>query len=107
MPKISSSSQEPRKIDSYTSKDQALNFFTTITFSHPWFRAICLSSCVVKTISRWILAIGDARVGYVVAYGHWGKGIATQAIKMVEIGLKLLLMLIMKDDRGFWRKLDL
>ncbi|KAL8481690.1 hypothetical protein ACS0TY_027998 [Phlomoides rotata] len=72
--------------DSYTSKDQSLDFITTIAIPHPWFRAICLGSRVVGTISV-SPDSGDPRcraeLGYVVAYEHWGKGIATQAVKMV------------------------
>ncbi|KAL8485158.1 hypothetical protein ACS0TY_027453 [Phlomoides rotata] len=49
-------------------------------------RAICLGSRVVGTISV-SPDSGDPRcraeLGYVVAYEHWGKGIATQAVKMV------------------------
>ncbi|XP_057771666.1 uncharacterized protein LOC130991448 [Salvia miltiorrhiza] len=65
--------------DSYTSRDEALNFLTNHAIPHPYYRAIC----VVGSISVTPGPGGRAELGYVVAFEHWGKGIATEAVRMV------------------------
>ena len=70
--------------DTYTSRDEAIVFFTNIVEKHPWFKAICLNGKVIGSIT---LDKGKgahsckAELGYVVARKYWGKGLATNAIQ--------------------------
>ncbi|KAG6432259.1 hypothetical protein SASPL_103834 [Salvia splendens] len=72
--------------DSYTSRDEALHFLTNNAIPHPWFRAICAGDRAVGSIS---VTPGSgtrsctAELGYVVAFEHWGKGVATEAVRIV------------------------
>ncbi|KAH7661498.1 Amino-acid N-acetyltransferase protein [Dioscorea alata] len=72
---------------------EAMSYIQTHIISHPFYRAICFNAHVVGSISV-KPGTGDgeqhkASVGYRLAYEHWGKGIATAALKMVvEIVLK-------------------
>ncbi|GFP84046.1 putative ribosomal-protein-alanine acetyltransferase [Phtheirospermum japonicum] len=53
---------------------------------HPWYRAICVDNRAVGSISVTPNSSNDrcrAELGYVLAYEHWGKGIATNAVKFV------------------------
>ncbi|XP_047983749.1 uncharacterized N-acetyltransferase p20-like [Salvia hispanica] len=71
----------------YTSRDEALHFLTNIAIPHPWLRAICVGDRVVGSIS---VTPGSgtrsctAELGYVLAHEHWGRGIATEAVKVVS-----------------------
>lgn len=72
--------------DTYTSLDQALHFFNNIVTPHPWYRVICTDDRAIGSIS--VTPNSDdgsrtAELGYVLAFEHWGKGIATEAVKMV------------------------
>ncbi|KAK2647048.1 hypothetical protein Ddye_022243 [Dipteronia dyeriana] len=71
----------------YTSKEYGINFIKNIVLPHQWFRAICIDNRPVG----YILVTpnsgsGDrcrGELGYVLAFKYWGKGIGTQAVKMV------------------------
>ncbi|KAK6130213.1 hypothetical protein DH2020_036023 [Rehmannia glutinosa] len=72
--------------DTHTSKDQALDFIKNNAMPHPWFRVICVENRAVGSISVSPNSGNDScrgELGYVLAYEHWGKGIATKAVKMV------------------------
>ncbi|KAK9137392.1 hypothetical protein Sjap_007986 [Stephania japonica] len=74
--------------DTFTSKDDALNYLTTTVLPHPYFRAICL-----RNNNRPVGAIhvepfpGNYRckgmLGYALASEYWGRGIASTAVEMV------------------------
>ncbi|KAL1543263.1 hypothetical protein AAHA92_20263 [Salvia divinorum] len=72
--------------DSYTSRDEALHFLNNSAIPHPWYRAICVGDRAVGSIS---VTPGSgtrsstAELGYVVAFEHWGKGVATEAVRIV------------------------
>lgn len=67
----------------YTSRQDALRFLNDIAIPHPWFRAICCAGRAVGSISATPgPGAHTAELGYVVAFEHWGKGIATEAVKM-------------------------
>ncbi|KAK9287666.1 hypothetical protein L1049_016103 [Liquidambar formosana] len=72
--------------DSYTSKEDAINYIKNIVVPHPWLRAICLDNRPIGSISVSANS-GSTRcrgeLGYVVASKYWGKGIATRAVKIV------------------------
>ncbi|CAN1129182.1 Uncharacterized N-acetyltransferase p20 [Linum perenne] len=55
----------------YTSKEDGLNYIKNTVIPHPWFKAICINDAC------------RGELGYVLASGYWGKGIATTAVKMV------------------------
>ncbi|CAL1411309.1 unnamed protein product [Linum trigynum] len=69
-----------------TNKDQALDFIKSRVITHPWLRAICLEGRPIGTILMTRDSGGGdacrAEIGYHVAWQHWGKGIATAAVKM-------------------------
>ena len=72
--------------DSYTHRDQALDFLSARILPHPYYRAICLDGTVVGSISVSPCS-GDgnerrASVGYRLAYDCWGKGITTAAVRV-------------------------
>ncbi|CAI0465911.1 unnamed protein product [Linum tenue] len=70
-----------------TSREEAIDFIKSWVVPHPWHRAICLDGKPIGTItmSRGSRSNGSAclaEVGYLLAWQHWGKGIATTAVKM-------------------------
>ncbi|CAN0856984.1 Uncharacterized N-acetyltransferase p20 [Linum grandiflorum] len=70
----------------YTSKEEGLSFIQNWVLPHPWYRAICLNGTPVGIVFVTKNSGGDAcrgELGYLLASGHWGKGIATKAVKMV------------------------
>ncbi|CAN1129185.1 Uncharacterized N-acetyltransferase p20 [Linum perenne] len=70
----------------YTSKEEALNFIENSVLTHPWYRAICLNGRPIGVVFVSKNSGGDAcrgELGYVLGSGHWGKGIAPKAVKMV------------------------
>ncbi|KAK3145821.1 hypothetical protein QOZ80_3BG0257990 [Eleusine coracana subsp. coracana] len=77
----------PCRWDPYESTDPLLAYLRDTVLPHPWFRAICLAgdgedSHPVGAIS--VTPTGDpnrAELGYVLARAHWGKGVATAAVK--------------------------
>lgn len=73
--------------DTYTSREQAFDFFKNNAMIHPWFRAICIDDHVVGSITvtpRSGYEKCRAELGYVLAFEHWGKGVMTRAVKMVS-----------------------
>ncbi|PIN22570.1 Amino-acid N-acetyltransferase [Handroanthus impetiginosus] len=72
--------------DAYTSKEQALDYIQNIAIPHPWLRAICIGNRAIGTISVTPCSgfhRCGGKLGYVLAYKYWGKGIVTRAVKMV------------------------
>lgn len=72
--------------DSYTSKEDGINYIKNTVSHHPWLRAICVNNRPVGAISVTANSGNDkcrGELGYVVAADYWGKGIATKAVKMV------------------------
>lgn len=72
------------RFDPYTSKSDLLAFITTTVLSHPYFKAICVDSKLVGGIS--VSRTGDicrGELGYVLAKEYWGKGIASDAVRLV------------------------
>ncbi|XP_073120337.1 uncharacterized protein [Henckelia pumila] len=71
--------------DTFASKEAAIDHVVNTVTHHPWHKAICLSGRPVGSISVTPFP-GDngfrAEIGYVVGSAYWGKGIATQAVKM-------------------------
>ncbi|KAJ4968631.1 hypothetical protein NE237_015332 [Protea cynaroides] len=72
--------------DSYSSREIGLRYIKEIVIPHPWYRAICLENRPIGAIS--VLpgsGIDNCRgeLGYVLASKYWGKGIVTQAVKLV------------------------
>ncbi|CAK7327078.1 unnamed protein product [Dovyalis caffra] len=69
----------------YTRKE-AEDYIQSFVLPHPWFRAICLNSRPIGTISLTKNSGSDrcrGEIGYLLASQYWGKGIATKAVKMV------------------------
>ncbi|CAN6547964.1 unnamed protein product [Malus baccata var. baccata] len=70
----------------YASKEEALNFIKDVVVPHPWFKAICLDNRPIGAISVTAFP-GNNRcrgeLGYVLGSKYWGKGIASQAVKLV------------------------
>ncbi|TVU44636.1 hypothetical protein EJB05_04082, partial [Eragrostis curvula] len=68
----------------YASTDPLLAYLRDTVLPHPWFRAICLAG-----ESRPVGAVSVAptaercrgELGYVLARAHWGKGVATAAVR--------------------------
>ncbi|KAF8659310.1 hypothetical protein HU200_058511 [Digitaria exilis] len=75
--------------DAYTSRDALLAFIRDTVLPHPWFRAVCLAgdgevSGEVPVGAVSVTPTDDrcrAELGVVVARAHWGKGVATAALK--------------------------
>ena len=70
----------------YTSKEDGINFIKDKVIPHPWFRAICLNDNPIGDVSVTANSGNDrcrGELGYVLGSKYWGKGIATQAVKMV------------------------
>ncbi|XP_062209456.1 uncharacterized protein LOC133911273 [Phragmites australis] len=69
--------------DPYTSREALLAFLRDTVLPHPWFRAVCLGGgAPVGAVS--VTPTDDrcrAELGIVLARAHWGKGVATAALK--------------------------
>ena len=69
--------------DSYTSRNDAEEFFKNVVENHSWFKAVCLGNKVIGSItldkSKGAHSC-KAELGYVIARKYWGNGFATQAI---------------------------
>ncbi|XP_040378482.1 uncharacterized N-acetyltransferase p20-like [Oryza brachyantha] len=72
----------------YESTEPLLAYLRDTVLPHPWFRAICLAGggggddTPVGAVS--VTPTADAcraELGYVLARAHWGKGVATAAVK--------------------------
>ncbi|XP_016481249.1 uncharacterized protein LOC107802279 isoform X2 [Nicotiana tabacum] len=99
--------------DTYTCKNQALEFLSTNAIPHPWFKAICISNKAIGSISVTPNSGTRAELGYVLAYKYWGKGIVTNAVKMVTSiifsewpNLERLEALVDVDNTGSQRVLE-
>lgn len=69
----------------YTNKSDLLKYIYYVVLPHPWFKAICVGGRPVGSIS--VRPFGGnercrGEMGYVLASGHWGKGITTKAVKL-------------------------
>uniref|UniRef100_A0ACD6A6T7 Uncharacterized protein n=1 Tax=Avena sativa TaxID=4498 RepID=A0ACD6A6T7_AVESA len=78
----------PCRWDPYTSTEPLLAYLRDAVLPHPWFRAICLAGGdgdddrPVGAISVSPTEDGcRAELGYVLARAHWGKGVATAAVR--------------------------
>ncbi|KAH7842426.1 hypothetical protein Vadar_005213 [Vaccinium darrowii] len=72
--------------DTYTSREQGVDFIKNFAIPHPWVRAICLKNKAIGSISVAPgsgIGVGRAEIGYALASKYWGKGIVTRAVKMV------------------------
>lgn len=76
--------------DAYEHVDQARRYIADHVLPHPWYRAICVGAGaplpVVGSISVKPGPTEDGRpfrasVGYRLARAHWGRGIATRAVR--------------------------
>ncbi|KZV56271.1 hypothetical protein F511_00268 [Dorcoceras hygrometricum] len=102
--------------DTYTCKQQALQFINDFAIPHPWYRVICINNRAVGSISVTPTSDkteGRAELGYVLAFEHWGKGIVTRAVKMVASNifkewpeLKRLQALVDVENKGSQRVLE-
>ncbi|KAL6894236.1 hypothetical protein ACP4OV_008334 [Aristida adscensionis] len=71
----------------YESTEPLLGFIRDVVLPHPWFRAICLADGAgeprpVGAVS--VSPTADAcrgELGYVLARAHWGRGVATAAVR--------------------------
>ncbi|XP_009598312.1 uncharacterized protein [Nicotiana tomentosiformis] len=76
--------------DTFTSKEDAMNYVADVAIPHPWFQAICLNGKPVGSISVSPFHGTDrcrGELGYVLASKYWGKGIATKAVKMAAASI--------------------
>ena len=102
--------------DSYTSKEDGINYIKNTVSRHPWLRAICVNNRPVGSISVTANSGNDkcrGELGYVLAADYWGKGIATKAVKMVANTifdewphLERLEALVVVDNAGSQRVLE-
>lgn len=72
--------------DTYTSKEQAIEYVHNFVLQHPYHRVICLNNRAIGAISVTCNAGNDkcrGELGYVLASQYWGRGIATWAVKAV------------------------
>ncbi|RCV41573.1 hypothetical protein SETIT_9G147500v2 [Setaria italica] len=72
--------------DAYEHVDQARRYIADHVLPHPWYRAICAGAVVVGSVSVKPAPAEDGRlfrasVGYRVARAHWGRGVATRAVR--------------------------
>ncbi|XP_009791424.1 uncharacterized protein [Nicotiana sylvestris] len=103
--------------DTYTSKDQALDYIKNNAIPHPWLRVICIKNRAIGAISvtpnSGNIDSCRAELGYVLAYKYWGKGIVTRAVKMVATtifsewsNLERIEALVDIDNKGSQRVLE-
>ncbi|CAL4927789.1 unnamed protein product [Urochloa decumbens] len=68
----------------YESREPLLAYLRDTVLPHPWFRAICVvpGGAVVGAVSMAPTAERcRGELGYVLARAHWGKGVATAAVR--------------------------
>lgn len=75
--------------EAYARVDEARRYILDHVLPHPWYRAICVGAVAVGSISvKPSCPAGEeggasrASLGYRVAHGYWGRGIATRAVRM-------------------------
>ncbi|KAK1323895.1 hypothetical protein QJS10_CPA02g00372 [Acorus calamus] len=72
--------------DTYTRREDAVDYMNNTIIPHPWFKAICVDDRPIGAVSVTPNMGSDrcpAELGYVLGSAHWGRGIATRAVKMV------------------------
>ncbi|XP_057450251.1 uncharacterized protein LOC130741386 [Lotus japonicus] len=75
--------------ETYTSKEDGINFIENIATKFLWCKAICLDDRAVGFVHLSSYAehdkcrIKSAELGYVLGSKYWGKGIATYVVKQV------------------------
>ncbi|XP_057547614.1 uncharacterized protein LOC130826093 [Amaranthus tricolor] len=72
--------------DTYTCRDQAIEYINNFVLNHPYYRVVCLNNKAIGAISVTSNKGRDkcrGEMGYVLASQYWGRGIATKAVKMV------------------------
>lgn len=101
--------------ESYTSRDNAEEFFRTVVGKHPWFKAICLGKKVIGSITLDKSKGANsckAELGYVLSRKYWNNGFATQAIKLAiqtgfeELGVERIEALVDPINTGSQRVLE-
>uniref|UniRef100_A0A0D9VZT6 N-acetyltransferase domain-containing protein n=1 Tax=Leersia perrieri TaxID=77586 RepID=A0A0D9VZT6_9ORYZ len=76
----------PCRWEPYESTDPLLVYLRDTVLPHPWFRAICLATADHPVGAVSVTPTADAcraELGYVLARAHWGKGVATAAVRRV------------------------
>ncbi|KAL1221204.1 hypothetical protein V5N11_011006 [Cardamine amara subsp. amara] len=66
------------------SRDEGIKYITDSVLTHPWLRAICLEDD--RPIGYILIMPVDKirkEIGYVLARKYWGKGFATEAVRLV------------------------
>lgn len=69
-----------------STREQAVAQIRDTVLGHPWFRAICVAGRPVGQVSVWPYPDEGghrANLGCALAHRHWGRGVATAAIRMV------------------------
>ncbi|KAF8392395.1 hypothetical protein HHK36_022737 [Tetracentron sinense] len=79
--------------DTFTCREDAVKFIKNTIIPHPWFKAICINNRPIGQIS--VLPHSGAfrcrgGLGCAIATKHWGQGIATKAVKMVETSTEMV-----------------
>nr|CAB3492906.1 unnamed protein product [Digitaria exilis] len=82
----------PCRWDPYESTEPVVAFLRDVVLPHPWFRAICLAGDGEEEEEppRPVGALSVSptadpcrfELGYVLARAHWGRGVATAAVKL-------------------------
>jgi RimJ/RimL family protein N-acetyltransferase len=70
--------------EAYSSTESLLAYLRDTVLPHPWFRAICLAGDGHPVGAVSLEPTADAcrgELGYVLARAHWGKGVATAAVR--------------------------
>ncbi|KAI4373938.1 hypothetical protein MLD38_011995 [Melastoma candidum] len=70
----------------YQSREDVVRFIENNVLPHPYFRAICVGGRPVGSISVTRNQGNDAirgELGYALAFEYWGRGIATEAARIV------------------------
>ncbi|KAH6808896.1 hypothetical protein C2S51_026679 [Perilla frutescens var. frutescens] len=71
--------------EAFTTRESAMDHFIKTDMSRAWSRAICVAGRAVGSINVNPFSGNDrcrAELGYVVASGYWGRGVATRAVKL-------------------------
>lgn len=72
--------------NSFTSRDEVMNFLKEVIKCHPWYRAICIKDRPIGSIYVQPGIDKNERrgeIGYAMNKKYWGMGIATEAVNMV------------------------
>ena len=100
----------------YADRDAAAEFLRRVIESHPWYRAICVAGEPVGSIYVMPGSGKDERrgeIGYAMKAEQWGKGIATEAVKLAvssawaELkGLERVEGLVFEENKASQRVLE-